>query len=179
MENPGTFADRLPYGGPEPGSISIRPGSGQAYLSTDRSERGMPRRLAGVIIGVIVLATFGYVIYASHVGQRGDHLLQEAETASNRGDYASAVRAFERLTTEYPNHAKIDEALYRLGFINRHFLNDPETALSAYERLVKVHGDSDSQWIQLAMQEIGDIHRSQQDYDKALEQYESIIAQFG
>lgn len=139
----------------------------------------MPRFWAGVVIGLVVLATCGYVLHASHRGGRGDELLAEAETASSRGDYASAVLAFHRFATEYPNHSKADDALYRLGFINRHFLNDPEAALSAYRRLVEVHGGGKSPWAQLAMREIADIYRSQQMYNAALEQYESLIAQFG
>jgi TolA-binding protein len=177
VDTPGAFVDRLGF--PEPGLEAIHSRSGVADSTVDGNERGMPRRWAGVIIGLVVLATCGYVLHAGHQGQRGDDLLREAETASNRGDYASAVLAFHRFTTEYPNHSEADDALYRLGFINRHFLNDPEAALTAYRRLVQVHGNGGSQWVGLAMREIADIHRSQQQYNAALEEYESINAQFG
>jgi len=150
-----------------------------AGVATTRTERGMTRRIAIPAIAAVVLVAGSVMLLARHLQQGGDDLYRAAEQACNRGQYADAVRLFDRMATEFPSHGKADDALYRLGYVYRNFLNEPQLALDAYGRLVKLYGKSGSPWVKHAMREIADIYKGQQEYDQALEQFASIIAQFG
>jgi TolA-binding protein len=150
-----------------------------AGVATTRTERGMTRRIAILAIAAVVLVAGSVMLLARHLQQGGDDLYTAAEQACNSGQYADAVRLFDRMATEFPGHSKADDALYRLGYVYRNFLNEPQLALDAYGRLAKLYGKSGSPWVKHAMREIADIYKADQEYDQALEQYASIIAQFG
>jgi tetratricopeptide (TPR) repeat protein len=139
----------------------------------------MPRRVAALCIGIVVLVAAGMMLWARHVQQGGDDLYADAERASNRGQYADAARLFDRMSREFPHHPKAGDALYRLGYVYRNFLGDPKLALEAYERLVNLHGRSGSPWVKYALREIADIRKSTQDYYGALEEYEAVLAGYG
>lgn len=173
MQNPAVSVKALRSGGI--GDAAAIPGAHQGHAADMRTKGLLTRRVAQVLVALVALGATGAMIWARY--PRGvDELWSQAESADQKGQYLDAARAFERLAEEYPTHPRTPEALYRLGYVEKSYLNNPEAALAAYGRLVR--GPGDNKWKRRALAEIGGIYRSQQDYDQAISAYESLESQY-
>lgn len=64
------------------------------------------------------------------------YLFKGAEIATAIQDYANALRAYEKITTAYPEFQYARESLYLQGFLLDNYLNDDAKAKVVYEKFL-------------------------------------------
>lgn len=134
------------------------------------------RTLTILAIVFVIAAGVGTFSYANWMHDRGEKLFLQAEAEDNRGQYRSAADLYEALVLRYPSSSRVDDALFRLGFLYANLLNDPDRSLNAYRQLLEL--TPKSPLADEALAKIAELRLEAQDVAGATRTYQEIIQRF-
>jgi TolA-binding protein len=102
-------------------------------------------------------------------------LMQEAETLYLKNQYRESVRIFLEIVDRYPGSKDAQLAMLRVGQTFMLNLNNPQSALEYFSRLVTEYPNG--QQVVPAREAMANIYeKNMRDYDKAIEQYRFLLA---
>ncbi len=114
---------------------------------------------------------------AAGCSTRDERLYRRAETLFNQNSYQLAAEAYDEVLERAPGSPFADDALYKVAFIRRVYLEDPRGAIDAYRRLVEEYGES--QYADEALMHVGAIYvRQLQDPVAAAAVYREAVERF-
>jgi TolA-binding protein len=102
------------------------------------------------------------------------NLWQKAQDFEQQENFADALKIYEQQLQEYPEGEFVEEALYRLAFLNYNNVHDLEEALQLHQRLVETYPESE--FAPQARFMIGYINANDlKNYDAAKVAYEDFL----
>jgi peptidyl-prolyl cis-trans isomerase C len=103
-------------------------------ISRERSTRGLPELLADL------RERYGVKIHQEPDAKTADELFAEAQGAAAP---RRRVELYEELVQRYPDHERVLDALFMIGFIRSEELGQPEQAREVFRRVIEKAPDSD------------------------------------
>ena len=89
-------------------------------------------------------------------------------------DYEQAIAVYRQLIETHPNSLWAAEAAYRTGVVYAEHLNDTEQAIESYQTLIANYPSSSQ--TMMAHFQLGEMYRTLDQYDAAVEAYQTTIA---
>ena len=89
-------------------------------------------------------------------------------------DYEQAIAVYRQLIEAHPQSLWAAEAVYRTGVVYAEHLNDTEKAIESYQTLIADYPSSSQ--TMMAHFQLGEMYRSLDQYDAAVEAYQTTIA---
>lgn len=89
-------------------------------------------------------------------------------------DYTQAIATYRQLIETHPQSLWAVEAAYRTGVVYAEHLNDTEKAIESYQTLIADYPSSSQ--TMMAHFQLGDLYRTLDQYDAAVEAYQTTIA---
>ncbi|MFQ6133897.1 MAG: tetratricopeptide repeat protein [Armatimonadota bacterium] len=140
-----------------------------------RRSLDMGLRAAGHNVAALA-AALGLVVAGLGCSSKDERLYRRAETLFNERSYRLAAEAYREAADQGPGSAFGDNALYKLAFIQREYLEDAEGAIGTYRRLAQEYPDS--AFADDALMKVGAIYVRQGDAARAVSAYQEVISQF-
>jgi TolA-binding protein len=103
-------------------------------------------------------------------------LYQMALSYGGQKDYQKKIWSLRKLVNDYPESAYIGNAHFEIGRTYHTSMNNPDSAKYYYSRLISNYPTSSMK--KAAMSSLGAIYFNERDFNKALDTYKKVIAEF-
>ena len=132
-------------------------------------------RIAGHrLVGAV--AALALALLCVGCSSKDERLYRRAEALFNERSYRLAAATYGDVAEQAPGSAYADNALYKLAFIQREYLKDPDGAIATYRRLAQAYPQSS--YADDALMKVGAIYVRRGEAARAVNAYQEVAHQF-